>query len=338
MGIKGKKRVVLNQDSIFKRITDYDIFKFYMPHNDWEVNNVCISPFPRDGGYEKHPSFMIGNRSGNLNFVDFGDTNYKGDALTFVKMLFHLKNMNEILMKIDTDFKLGISSGTFSTEYKKITQSYKQPEFLGKRYSMIQVITRKFTNLELAYWNEYHQDIEDLKREHVYSLSKVYFNRRLYTLGNELRFGYYYDGHWKIYRPHANKKIKWAPNNVPITTMDGKKDIQNCDKAFINKSKKDYMVVKKVFPTTCAIQNEGIACFNEENVNYLKENSNTQILSFDSDVTGVKNSQQITKVFDFDYCNVPKIHLKENINDWAELGKVYGLSKIKTYLKLKQII
>ena len=47
------------------------------------------------------------------------------------------------------------------------------------------------------------------------------------------------------------------PNNVPITAMDGKEDIINCNVAFINKSKKDYMVMKKVFPCCCAVQNEG---------------------------------------------------------------------------------
>jgi len=339
MSIGGKKKVVLNPENIFKRISDYDVFKMYMPYDNWNVNEICISPFARDtGGLEKHPSFMIGNRGGNLSFIDFGDTSKKGDCLTFVKMLFGLPNMNEILKKIDTDFKLGISSGKFSTEYKMITSAYKQPEALGKRYSMIQVITRKFTKEELAYWNQYHQDIEDLKREHVYSLSKVYFNRRLYTLGNEIRFGYFYDGHWKIYRPFGSKKTKWAPNNVPITAMDGKENIKNCDVAFINKSKKDYMVMKKVFPTSCAVQNEGAACFDENNLSFLRTNSKSQILSFDSDVVGVKNSQQITQLHNFGYCNVPRKYLQEDIKDWADLAKAYGMKPIEDYLKQKHLI
>lgn len=334
MAIGGKKRIVLNQEAIFKRITEYDIFRFYMPHQNWKVNEVCLSPFR----HEKNPSFMIGNAGGTLNFIDFGATQFKGDCLTFVKMMFNLKNMDEILRKIDTDFKLGISSGTFSTEYKMITSNYKQPEDLGKRYSMIQVITRKFTNEELAYWNEYHQDIEDLKREHVYSLSKVYFNRRLYSLGNELRFGYFYDGSWKIYRPFGSKRTKWAPNNVPITVMDGKENLVKDKNAFICGSKKDYMVVKKVYETTCATQNEGIACFSEDNVSFLRNNSKAQILGYDSDVPGVTNSQQITSIFGFEYCNVPRKYLAENINDWAGLGKAYGLKAIEDHFREKSII
>jgi len=98
------------------------------------------------------------------------------------------------------------------------------------------------------------------------------------------------------------------------------------------------MVMKKVFPCCCAVQNEGLGCFSSENVEYIKANSDRQILSFDSDVPGVTNSQQITKLFDFDYLNVPKSYLKEGIKDWADLAKAHGLQVIEDYLKEKQLL
>jgi DNA primase len=73
-------------------------------------------------------------------------------------------------------------------------------------------------------------------------------------------------------------------------------------------------------------------------VEYLKANSDKQILSFDSDVTGVANSQQITKLFDFGYCNVPRKYLAEGIKDWADLAKAHGLAAIEKVLKDKKII
>ena len=164
----------------------------------------------------------------------------------------------------------------------------------------------------------------------------MYLNKQLFYLKDtDLRFGYFYDGHWKIYRPFGDKKTKWMPNNVPITAMDGKEDVKHCKMAFINKSKKDYMVIKKVFPCSCAVQNEGIACFSPENVAYLKANSDIQILSFDSDVTGVQNSQQITKLFDFGYANVPRKYLAEGIKDWADLAKAHGLETVRECLTKK---
>lgn len=338
--IKGVKKTPLTVENILKRISEYDIFRYYMSieakEKDWKLNKGTFSPF-RD---EDNPSFLIGNKNGYLSFIDFTDTSKRGDCFTFVKMLYPgLENMDSVLKKIDKDFGLGILPQNNSGEYKKILSQYSQPEEeTGKHYSVIQVITRKFTNEELAYWNEYYQDITDLRREHIYSVAKVYLNRQLFPLSDtELRFGYLYDNHWKIYRPFGGKKSKWIPNNVPITAMDGKTEIINCKTAFINKSKKDYMVIRKIFPTTCAVQNEGLACFSEENVSYLKSNSQRQILSFDSDVPGVQNSQQITQMFGFGYCNVPRKYLPDGIKDWAQLAHDYGLETVRDYLKERGI-
>jgi len=333
--ISGKKKVSLTRESILLRVTPYDIFKRYMPDQKWKVNEATLSPF-RD---EKNPSFMIGNRSGTLNFIDFADTSLKGDCFTFVKIIYSLENMDAILKMIDSDFNLGISKGTPTQNFKRITKSNVQPEEKGKRYSLVQATIRAFTKEELAYWNEFHQDISDLKRENIYSIKKVYLNKKLFNLKEtELRFGYFYEGHWKIYRPFADRKVKWVPNNVPITMLEGKENIINVKNAFINKSKKDYMVIKKVYPHTCAVQNEGEACFSKENLEFLKTNSDIQTLSFDSDVAGVKNSLQVTKKFNFNYSNVPKNYLTSNIKDWAELAKVHGLSTVEQCLKNQGII
>jgi DNA primase len=120
--------------------------------------------------------------------------------------------------------------------------------------------------------------------------------------------------------------------------MDGKENIKNCEIAFINKSKKDYMVMKKLFPCSCAVQNEGLGCFSHENVEYLKANSDRQILSFDADAVGVQNSKQITEMFDFDYTNVPRQYLTEGIKDWADLSRKYGLKAIEECLKQKGLL
>lgn len=333
--ISGKRVVKLTSEAILDKISEYDIFRYYMPNHDWVLNRVTYSPFR----HENNPSFVIGNKRGFLSFIDFADTNKRGNCFDFVKTLYNLPSFNDVLMLIDKDFGLGITTGKGTGEYKQIVSTYKQPD-IEKRYSLIQVKTRKFTQEELAYWAQYHQSIDDLHANNIYSIKSLYLNKSRFPLKEtELRFGYLYEGqHWKIYRPYADKKSKWVPNNVPITAMDGKEDIKNCKVAFINKSKKDYMVIKKIFPCCCAVQNEGIGCFSHENVEYLKANSDTQILSFDSDVTGVTNSQQITKLFDFGYANVPRKYLTEGIKDWADLARVHGLETIEKYLINKKIL
>ena len=332
--IRGRKRINLTPDSILDKISEYDIYKMYMPHQNWKINTVTYSPFRN----EKHPSFIIGYRGGALNFIDFGDSSKKGGCFNFVMMLFNV-SLNDALLMIDRDFDLGIVSGSSTKNYERIISDYAQPTATSKREYFIQVKTRKFTHEELAYWNEYYQDIDDLRANNVYSIDTVFLNKQKFPIKDtELRFGYLYEGHWKIYRPFADKKNKWMPNNVPITMMDGLDDIKDCDVAFINKSKKDYMVMKKIYPCCCAVQNEGMGCFSEENVEYIKENSERQILSFDSDETGVKNSQMITDKFGFEYCNVPRLYLDEGIKDWADLARIHGLKTIEKYLTQRELI
>ena len=333
--ISGKRIVKLTPESVLDKISEYDVFRYYMPTNDWVLNRVTYSPFR----HENNPSFVIGNKRGFVSYIDFADTSKRGNCFDFVKALYNLPTFDDVLRLIDKDFGLGITTGKGTGDYKKIVSAYKQPD-IEKRYSLIQVKTRKFTQEELAYWAQYHQSIDDLHANNIYSIKSLYLNKSKFPLKDtDLRFGYLYEGqHWKIYRPYADKKSKWVPNNVPITAMDGKEDIKNCKVAFINKSKKDYMVMKKLFPCSCAVQNEGIGCFSHENVEYLKANSDSQILSFDSDVTGVTNSQQITKLFDFGYANVPRKYLTEGIKDWADLAKVHGMESIEKYLISKNLI
>lgn len=337
MPINGRMKLMpINTESILQKVSEYDIFRYYMPHTDWKPNIVTFSPFRN----EKTPSFMIGNKHGRLTFIDFGDTSKRGSCFDFVRMMFNILDYQDALKMIDRDLGLGLTRETNTKEYKRIVTEYKQPVRMSKTYSNIQVITKKFTKEELAYWAQYQIDIEDLKANNVYSLSKVYLNKQLFPCSlDELRFGYLYGDKWKIYRPYAkDKRSKWVPNNVPITAMDGKENIKDCDVAFINKSKKDYMVMKKLFPCSCAVQNEGLGCFSPENVEYIKSNSASQILSFDSDITGVENSQQITQLFGFDYCNVPRKYLSEGIKDWADLARVHGLQAIEEYLISKELI
>jgi len=335
--ITGEKKVFeqLNFETILSKISEYDIFRWYMPNKKWEVNRTTHSPFRN----ESRPSFTIYSKDGKLFYLDFSDPHYRGNCFNFVMQLFNVDLM-KCLEMIDRDFNLGIriKKREDLPSHTEIVSKYEQPEKLEKKYSHIQVITRKFTNEELEYWNQYHQDIEDLKENNVYSIKKLYLNRSIVHLKEtELRFGYFYDGHWKIYRPFS-KDSKWFPNNTPITTMDGKDNLDKTKMAFINKSKKDYMVMKKIYPHSCAVQNEGVACFSEDNIDFLKHNSSSQILSFDSDVPGVKNSKMVTEMFNFDYCNVPKYYLQEGIKDWADLAKKYGMHIIEHYLKHKFII
>lgn len=340
--IKGNKfegnKLTIN--NILKIITSFDIYRYYLSSvgvQVFRINRSMSSPYHKDD----NPSFMLSDKGGTLHHIDFTDTSKRGDCFQFVQDLYNIPTLPETLLLIDKDFGLGLAGRRENVgAYKVITKGYEPPEEFDDKPNLIQITTRKFNKDELAYWNDFYQDVEDLKRENIYAMKSIYLNKKLYTIPlNEIAFGYLYeDQYWKIYRPFApTKKEKWL-SNVPITCMDGKQNIKDCDVAFISKSKKDYMVLNKMMDCACAVQNEGLACFSVDNVDFLKKNSKRQILSFDNDGPGVKNSLQITEMFDFGYCNVPKTLLGEGITDWADWTRLYGINEVKDYLKTKGII
>ena len=91
--ITGEKKVRLTPQAILQKISEYDIFRFYMPDKNWKINQATYSPFRK----ENNPSFLIGNRRGFLSFIDFADTSRRGDCFHFVQLLYNLKSIDDVL-------------------------------------------------------------------------------------------------------------------------------------------------------------------------------------------------------------------------------------------------
>ena len=129
--IQGRKRINLTTDSIMDKISEYDIYKFYMPHQNWKINVVTYSPFRN----EKHPSFIIGYKGGALRYIDFGDSSRKGGCFDFVMMLFNI-SLREALVMIDKDFDLGIITASPTRNYERIVSNYAQPTATSKVFNV----------------------------------------------------------------------------------------------------------------------------------------------------------------------------------------------------------
>jgi hypothetical protein len=331
---KKKEKSILPSEAILKLISSYDIFKYYLAGRDWKVNQKTNSPFRKD----EHPSFIIGSKGGELHFLDFADTQYRGNCFKFVQMLFHIEVFADVYRKIDNDFGLGIFTKEITKDYKQIISQYVQPESLEKSYSLIQAITRKFRKEELEYWERYYQTINDLKANNIYSIKCLFLNRQKFCLPDEeLRFGYLYEGgFWKLYRPFNNKKSKWV-SNVPLATAYGLNNLNKEHNTLICKSLKDYLVCRKVYDNVCHIQNESLAAFSHETIEYIKENSREVFYAGDSDRAGKEASYAITRAFGYKHIN-PVDRLLPEIKDWADWARVEGLDAIKNHFIKKGLL
>lgn len=329
--IRGKKKVDLNIETILERVSELEIYNRFMPWK-WDVNQACISPFPRMGkGYETNPSFLISNRHG-LNWIDFGD-NSKGDVFSFVKKLHNLSSLDSVLRMIDRELSLGISEGG---EIKKVSVAPSNDTKVTKRNTLIQIVTRAFTKEELSWYGQFTASEQDLKNEEIYSIKKAYLNKKLLSLA-DLRFGYFFNGTWKIYQPLESKRKKWL-TNTPLTYLDGKENIKNCETAWVTKSKKEKILLRKLYNCVISTQNESIACFSQENVDFIKNNSKKQIVLYDADEVGIRSCTEITNKFNMGYCNVPKSYLLEGIKDFGDVCAKYGIGEVEKILKNKQLL
>jgi hypothetical protein len=333
MNLPKKEEIVqLTFESILKKISDYDIYRFYVG-SDIQINRAICSPLRKDSV----PSFIVKmGKDGYLHHLDYGDSRFQGRAVDFVSQMFFL-NYNEALQKINKDFGLGYK-GEGKQEYKKITTNYSKPVLDIKRYSLIQVSSKKFTNDGLAYWNDYYQDIEDLKKNNVYQVKEVWLNKKkVFIDKNELCFGYLFnDSAWKIYFPHRPKGEKFI-TNVALNVPYGLSNLDKNHNALITKSMKDMLVALKVYPYTCGIQSENIAAITDETMEYIKQNSKLQYLNFDSDEPGKKASFRVTEKYGIKHINVPDSLLLEGGSDLADWAKMEGLQALKMHFTRKKL-
>lgn len=332
--IKGHKREELSADNILAKVSELLIYRHYF--GQFELNETTYNHL-RGEDTSSCPSFIISNRYGHLHHKDFamGD-DWSGNCFKLVQQI-HGCSYNEALKIIDRDLGLGILPEHNSGIYRKLKKELKVPDEISKRYSLIQVVTRKFTKEELSYWQEYGQSLEDLKANHIYSIKEMYLNKKRHPLA-DLRFGYLYDGYWKIYSPYEDKKRKWI-SNVPLTMTRGLNNLSPDKNTLICKSLKDYMVCRKVYSNVCHVQNESKSAFSEETVKFIKANSKDVFYGGDSDDPGKKASYEITRSFGFKHINPPDNLLCEyNAKDFADWARCEGLDAIEKHFKLKKLI
>lgn len=342
MPVTGKIKQQLSVENILRRVSDYDIYKYYLG-GDFPLGKAIHSPFRKD----ENPSFSINhNKSGVLRHFDYGDSSFSGDVFNFVCQLFNISHA-QALTKID--FDLGLSLSSSNPDVVNLSRAYPTnvPVItpISKERSIIQVVSRKFNSDELAYWNAYHIAPDMLVRNDVYAIKSLYVNKKRYPLRGDLCFGYLFniDGkdHWKIYWPTRDKKEKWVINNVPNTHMSGMLmvDPEHDKQIVVTKSKKDEMVLSLFLPRVVSVQHETVYAITEHNLAII-DPIPSKWINFDSDETGVKASKYYNQ-FGYKWINCPKDYKEPKgkfIKDFADLGRYYGLEVVIAYFKRKGLI
>jgi len=282
---------ILSIENIRKLVNDEQIFRYYIDY-DFKVGDIFHSPLRKD----KNPSFGIyyNKHYNKLMFNDYNGTG--GDVFTFVQKLFSFNTITEGLNQINQDFDLNLTP-QYNTNFKVQPANIKNISSLkitseDDFKKVLQIEVQPFSQEDIKYWNQFHISETTLRKFKVYSVKKLFRNKILNRVYNDLSpmYGYLFNsGNIKIYRPLEESRFeKWRSNCNNDTDLQGYAQLPLMGELLIiTKSLKDVMCLYEMGIPSIAPHGEGQYI----DINILKELQTrfTTILSlFDNDDAGKK--------------------------------------------------
>lgn len=324
----------LTEEWLLNKISDSSIFRLY--HGDFKIGKIYPSIFRKDN----NPScgFFIHKGTGALLYNDIA----KGEKLNCIQFVMKLHGLKyyDAIRKIATDF--GLIEGEKPIVTKEWLLESNELEKDVKNETLIQFIPKPFTKEDLQYWAQYEITEQELTQENIFSVKELYLNKRhLPNFNNELRFAYPIslngETKVKIYSPHS-KKMKWL-SSIPNDWCFGLNRLQfKSDTIFITKSRKDELVLKKIFTDVISVQNESEQSLPEHVMQFLNENYKHKIIVFDADPPGINACKKFNDK-GFGYFNTPRTdYEKYSITDPSDYVKAFSLDLLKEEFKKKNLL
>jgi hypothetical protein len=298
----------VSKQYILSQVTQESIFEFYFGQKI-DLAKKYKSPLRED----KTPgcSFFYG-QSGDLLFFDSQEGNC--DCFRFIMLKFRCSYYDAII-KIKMDFKL-IKSANI-----KIINEEKEPYLKD-----IAIKRKQFTPRELEFWQLPDMVISEelLAAYGIFSISDLWFNGvyKGYNLVDTFAFKQDFPYHYQIYRPYADKTLKFRTNDGSY--IYGWHRLNDSEDVYINKGPKDNFFASVIGYNSIGPMGEG---FNipEDKIAYLKGKYKRIFLCYDNDDAGKKYTEKIIKQYPF---IIPKFPPDE-FKDFTEAAKIKGAEWMK---------
>lgn len=310
----------LTKESVLQKI---DVFYTYSNYFGEQIslNKKYKNPLRRDGSAGCEFTY----KNNELLFVDYSRA-ISYDLFLFIQHKYNL-NFNQALKKVVDDMGVVISNPIVTNTSVISKESTKR---------LIQVSVRSFNSLDLKYWGDYMITEDELKAENIYSIDKLWIDKKPCKL-HELAFAYHYpdiDG-FKIYQPF-NSVYKWF-NNIPFTYIDGINSLpKKSDCVLLASSKKDKIVIKKVFTDACSVQGENPFAISAKDDDYLNQNYSRKFCFFDSDLPG-KEANKKLNAKGYGWINIPNEYYENyGIKDPSDFIKQFKSLKYLQNLIIKK--
>ena len=305
----------ITSEYVLDQVDDLLIYRYYM--GNFKIGSKCKHPFRKD----RDPSFAVffGQKSLKLMWKDFG-TGESGDCFKLVSKLRNV-GYGEAIRQVACDF--GLVKGCSIVTKKQIQEAREFKEQAQQEY-IIDVTPRKMTKPELAYWEQYCITKEDLKANLIYAIDKIWLNKKEMHLKGGLHFAYGFpDGKVKIYSP-LDKENKWFGNCSTFTMENVYHQGFRLDKPIIiTKSRKDRLVLAKIYSNTCSCQNESEGAVPKEMDEFF-DTFPSKYCWFDSDEAGKMASKKLNSR-GYKWINVPNEYYTElGLKDPSDIVRHFG--------------
>lgn len=235
----------LHKDSILCRISEYDIFRYYC-HNFKNFGDKFCSELRED----RSPTCSIIPFNGKVLYKDFGSGD-SHDCFSYVQAKFGL-TFSEAMRVIDTDFGLGLQSGSVIKSQVAIT--YGNQQVIERRPTKLAKRARKWSEEDKNFWSQFHISKRLLTKFGVEPIDYFWINEARYRCHTP-SYVYNINGSYKIYRPFETEG-KWYSNTSKDDIQGWEQLKDNGDIVILASSLKDVMCLNVLGYEAIALQSE----------------------------------------------------------------------------------
>lgn len=274
----------ITKEFVLNQISQEEIFERYLVAVTYE-GRVC-SPLRTDN---KATCGFKMLRSGVIMFRDFSG-HFSGDCFNVVQHVYGC-SFYEALSIISVDF--GLTNGVVRKPAGQIEWSNE------KEYSHIIVTWRNFTKGDFTYWELYGINRSTLMKYMVGAVKYAWVNDKIIYHNKESDpcYGYWFDGQYKLYMPNR-KEYRFVNNYLGL---QGEVQLPlNGKLLVITKSMKDVMYLFQLGIPAIATSSESVILSHDKMLE-LKERFDNIIIMFDFDLTGVRSTNIMRKLYNIPY-------------------------------------
>ena len=315
----------LHKDSILCKISEYDIFRYYC-HNFKNYGDKFCSELRED----RSPTCSIVPWKGKVIYKDFGSGD-SHDCFSYIQAKYGL-TFSEAMRVIDTDFGLGLQSGTVIKSQIAIT--YGTQDVIERRPTKIEKKARQWNVEDKNFWSQFHIPKHLLTKFGVQPIDYFWINEARYRC-HSLSYVYNINGRYKVYRPFETEG-KWYSNTSKDDIQGWRQLKDNGDIVILASSLKDVMCLNVLGYEAIALQSE-MQMPSAELIKQLSERFEVVAVLYDNDFEkdanpGQTMANKICAEFNLINIILPAHYKSKDISD---LMKDHGVEIAEKIVKIQ---